>query len=77
MPFAEEIRKKVGVLTGAIGMITRPEQAEEILAMGKADVVLLARQLLRDPYWPLQAAHALGVDVDWPKQYARAKLPLG
>ena len=73
VPFADELRKKVGVLTGAVGMITEPAQAEEIVASGKADVVLLARELLRDPYWPLHAAKALGVDLAWPKQYDRAK----
>ena len=55
-------------------MITEPQQAEEIVAGGRADVVLLARALLEDPYWPLKAAEALGVDVDyWPKQYLRGK----
>jgi len=75
VPFAEEIRRKVGVLTGAVGLITRPEQAEEIIASGKADAVLLGRELLRDPHWPLHAAHALGADVPWPKQYVRARPP--
>ena len=59
--------------TGAVGMITAPEQAETIIAQKQADVVLLARELLRDPYWPLHAAQALGTDIDWPKQYDRAK----
>jgi 2,4-dienoyl-CoA reductase-like NADH-dependent reductase (Old Yellow Enzyme family) len=72
--FAEAIRRQAGVATGAVGLITKAEQAEEILAGGRADAVLLARQLLRDPYWPLHAAAALGVDVDWPPQYARAKV---
>ena len=55
-------------------MITEPRQAEEIVATGRADVVLLARALLEDPYWPLKAAGALGVDVDyWPRQYLRGK----
>ena len=53
-------------------MITEPEQAEAILVEGKADVVLLARELLRDPYWPLHAARTLGVEGTWPKQYERA-----
>jgi 2,4-dienoyl-CoA reductase-like NADH-dependent reductase (Old Yellow Enzyme family) len=53
-------------------MITRPEQAEEIIASGKADVVLLAREMLRDPYWPLHAARALGDKVAAPRQYGRA-----
>lgn len=54
-------------------MITKASQAEEIVASGKADAVLLARELLRDPYWPLRAAAALGVDGPWPNQYLRAK----
>ena len=60
--------------TGAVGLITDPAQAEKVLATGQADVVLLARALLRDPHWPLRAAHELGVDDDvtWPVQYARA-----
>jgi 2,4-dienoyl-CoA reductase-like NADH-dependent reductase (Old Yellow Enzyme family) len=74
VPFAAAIRRRAGVATGAVGMITEPAQAEAILARGDADVVLLARQMLRDPYWPLHAAHALGVDVPWPSQYLRAKL---
>ena len=73
VPFAEVVRREAGVLTGAVGLITEPQQAEEIVASGRADVVLLARQLLRDPYWPLHAARALGVDVPWPPQYERAK----
>lgn len=73
VPFSETIRRETGVATGAVGLITRPEQAEEIVASGKADAVLLARELLRRPYWPLHAAKALGVDLPWPKQYQRAK----
>jgi len=73
VPFAERIRREAGIATGAVGMIIAPEQAEQIIANGQADVVLLARELLRDPYWPLHAAKDLGVDVDWPVQYARAK----
>lgn len=73
VPFAEAIRKEAGVMTGAVGLITEPRQADEIVASGRADAVLLARELLRDPYWPLHAAKALGADVPWPKQYARAK----
>jgi 2,4-dienoyl-CoA reductase-like NADH-dependent reductase (Old Yellow Enzyme family) len=75
VPFAEAIRREVGIATGAVGMITTPQQAERIVAEGKADVVLLAREMLRDPYWPLHAAAALGADVDWPVQYGRAKPP--
>ena len=72
--FAERIRREAGLPTGAVGMITDAHQAEEILRSGAADVVILARQLLRDPYWPLRAAAALGADVTWPAQYERAKL---
>ncbi|MCW3078913.1 NADPH dehydrogenase NamA [Segetibacter sp.] len=71
--FAEAIKKETGILTGAVGIITTPEQAEDIVASGKADVVIMARQLLRDPYFALHAAKALGVDVSWPVQYERAK----
>jgi 2,4-dienoyl-CoA reductase-like NADH-dependent reductase (Old Yellow Enzyme family) len=73
VPFAEAIRKQAGIATGAVGMITDPRQAEAIVASGKADAVLLARALLRDPYSPQHAAHALGADVRWPEQYDRAK----
>jgi 2,4-dienoyl-CoA reductase-like NADH-dependent reductase (Old Yellow Enzyme family) len=73
VPFAEAIRERAGVMTGAVGLITEPAQAEAIVAGGKADLVLLARQLLRDPYWPLHAAQALGVEVPWPNQYLRAR----
>lgn len=72
-PFATAIRQQAGIATGAVGLITEPTQAEQIVATGLADVVLLARELLRDPYWPLHAAEALGVDVPWPPQYERAK----
>jgi 2,4-dienoyl-CoA reductase-like NADH-dependent reductase (Old Yellow Enzyme family) len=73
VPFAERVRREAGISTGAVGMITAPEQAEQIITNSQADVVLLARELLRDPYWPLHAASELGVDVEWPVQYARAK----
>ncbi|HLN78037.1 MAG TPA: NADH:flavin oxidoreductase/NADH oxidase [Nocardioidaceae bacterium] len=76
--FARKIREEAGVRTGAVGLITEPKQAEEIVAGGAADVVLLARAMLRDPHWALRAAHELGVPVgdgiDWPKQYLRASL---
>jgi 2,4-dienoyl-CoA reductase-like NADH-dependent reductase (Old Yellow Enzyme family) len=71
--FAETIRREVGIATAAVGMITDPIQAEHILRTGQADAVALARELLRDPYWPLHAAHILGSDIEWPKQYQRAK----
>lgn len=72
--FAEAVRKQTGLPTGTVGLITTATQAEEILEQGKADVVLLARQMLRDPYFPLHAAKELGVDIPWPIQYERAKL---
>ncbi|HVV53813.1 MAG TPA: NADH:flavin oxidoreductase/NADH oxidase, partial [Mucilaginibacter sp.] len=71
--FAESIRKETGMLTGAVGLITEPEQADQIIQTGQADVVLLAREMLRDPHFPLRAAHALGRDIKWPLQYERAK----
>jgi 2,4-dienoyl-CoA reductase-like NADH-dependent reductase (Old Yellow Enzyme family) len=70
--FAETIRREAGVATGAVGLITEPEQAEEIIATGQADAVLLARAVLRDPYWPLHAAKRLGAQAPWPVQYGRA-----
>jgi 2,4-dienoyl-CoA reductase-like NADH-dependent reductase (Old Yellow Enzyme family) len=73
VPFAAAIRERAGVATGAVGMITEPAQAEAIVAGGQADLVLLAREMLRDPYWPLHAAQALGADIRWPDQYLRAR----
>jgi 2,4-dienoyl-CoA reductase-like NADH-dependent reductase (Old Yellow Enzyme family) len=74
VPFAEYVRSRADVPTSAVGLITDPHQAEDIVASGKADVVMLARELLRDPHWPLRAAHELGVDLDyWPGQYLRAR----
>lgn len=73
VPFADQVRREAGVKTMAVGLITAPEQAAEIVANGRADVVALGRELLRSPYWPLGAARALGVDVEWPKPYARGK----
>jgi 2,4-dienoyl-CoA reductase-like NADH-dependent reductase (Old Yellow Enzyme family) len=63
----------VGIATGTVGFITDPAQAEQIVATGLADAVLLAKEFLRDPYWPLHAARALGVDLPWPVQYERAR----
>lgn len=74
VPFAAAIKKQTGILTGAVGMITTAEQAETILRNGEADMIIMARQLLRDPYFPLHAAHELSDDVEWPVQYGRAKL---
>ena len=73
VPFAEKIKKEAGILTGAVGLITQATEAEQILANGQADVIILARQLLRDPYFPLHAAKELSVDIAWPPQYDRAK----
>jgi len=73
VPFAEAIRRDAGVATGAVGLITEPGQAEEIVASGRADLVLLGRQLLREPHWPLRAAAALGAEGPWPERYLRAK----
>ena len=70
--FAERLRREAGIATGAVGLITAPEQADESIRAGRADLVLLARQLLRDPYWPLHAAQRLKASVTWPVQYQRA-----
>ena len=72
-PFAERIRHEAGIATAAVGLITAAEQAEHILRNGQADAVFLARELLRDPYWPLHAAHILDVEIEWPESYIRAK----
>jgi 2,4-dienoyl-CoA reductase-like NADH-dependent reductase (Old Yellow Enzyme family) len=71
--FAEAVRKEAGIATGAVGLITEAKQAEEIIAKGQADVVLLAREMLREPNWALRAAGELGAEIRWPKQYERAK----
>ena len=73
-PLAAQIRSEVGIATGAVGLITAPVQAEQILATGAADVILLARELLRDPYWPMHAASALKAEHAWPVQYERARI---
>jgi len=70
--FAEQIRREANILTGAVGMITSSIQAQHILATGQADAVIIAREFLRDPYWPLRAAHDLGQPISWPIQYLRA-----
>ena len=72
-PFAAAIRREVGIPTGAVGFITEPVQAEQILATDQADAIIMAREMLRHPYWPLHAARALKVDIPWPNQYKRAK----
>ncbi len=71
--FADRIRRDAGIKTGAVGMIRSADQAEHVLRTGQADAVFIARQLLRDPYWPLKAAKHLGVQVRWPPQYERAR----
>lgn len=73
VPFARAVREGSGLPVAAVGLITEPEQAEAILADGSADAVLMARELLRDPHWPLRAAAELGDDVRWPDQYLRAR----
>ncbi len=74
VPFAERIRRETGILTGAVGLIVSPQQAETIIRTGQADTVVLARQFLRDPYFPLHAAQELRVPMEWPHQYNRASV---
>ena len=71
-PFAERVRREAGIATGAVGMITSAAQADHIIATGQADLVLIAREFLRDPYFPLRAARELGRTISWPKQYLRS-----
>ena len=73
VPFAQAIRNQADIMTSAVGMITQPEQAEEIVASGKADAVMLAREMLRNPHWPQMAAEKLGIKIDVPLQYDRAR----
>jgi 2,4-dienoyl-CoA reductase-like NADH-dependent reductase (Old Yellow Enzyme family) len=70
--FAATIRRETGIATGAVGMITEPEQAQAIVTSGQADIVLLAREMLRDPYWPRRAAQVLSAKIKPPVQYERA-----
>jgi 2,4-dienoyl-CoA reductase-like NADH-dependent reductase (Old Yellow Enzyme family) len=72
--FADQIKREAGILTGAVGLITEAQQAEEILAKGQADMILIARASLKDPHFALHAAQVLGEDIEWPVQYKRAKL---
>ena len=72
VPFADQIRERTGIMTGAVGMITSANQADAILDQSKADIVILAREFLRQPYWPLAVARDLGFPVSWPVQYLRA-----
>lgn len=71
--FAESLKKSTGILTGAVGLITTAKEANHIILENKADVVLIGREFLRDPQFPLRAASELGVDIKWPLQYERAK----
>jgi 2,4-dienoyl-CoA reductase-like NADH-dependent reductase (Old Yellow Enzyme family) len=71
--FAERIKKEAKILTGAVGFITEAQQAEDILVRGEADLVLIARESLRNPYFALKAANVSGDDIAWPLQYLRAK----
>lgn len=73
-PFAASLRKETGMSVSTVGLITDAKQAEAILVAGQADAVSIGRELLRNPYWPLQAASSLGEDVLWPLQYLRAKI---
>lgn len=72
VPFSERIKKEADIDTGAVGIITEPIDAEHVLEEGKADLVFIARELLRDSAWVLMAAQVLGVDVKWPNQYERS-----
>jgi 2,4-dienoyl-CoA reductase-like NADH-dependent reductase (Old Yellow Enzyme family) len=72
VPFAEAIKRDAGIATGAVGLITDSAQAEQVIRTGQADIVLLAREMLRDPYWPMRAARELGREIGWPAQYLRA-----
>jgi 2,4-dienoyl-CoA reductase-like NADH-dependent reductase (Old Yellow Enzyme family) len=74
IPFAEQIRREAGIATAAVGLINTPELADEIIRNERADLVMLGRVLLRHPYWPLEAARALGHEIAWPRQYHRARL---
>ena len=78
VPFAARVRRDAAIATGAVGLITEPHQAEEILQSGHADLIIVARQFLRDPYWPRHAARELRVEFPWPDPYKRCDVgPLG
>jgi 2,4-dienoyl-CoA reductase-like NADH-dependent reductase (Old Yellow Enzyme family) len=74
VPFAAAIRGRAGIATGAIGLISSPDMAEQIIASGQADLVVMARAFLNDPYWPLHAAKVLKAKVPWPLQYERGDI---
>lgn len=73
VPFAEAVRNQAKIKTGAVGLITNPEQANQILEEGRADLIIMAREMLRDPYFALHAAHSLDDEINWPSQYLRAR----
>ena len=72
IPFARRIREEAGIMTGAVGLITEPKHADEVVTGGDADLVFVGRELLREPYWALKAQHELGQDPAWPTQYGYA-----
>lgn len=74
VPFAAEIRRRAGIATGAVGLINAPDLAEQILATGQADLIIMARAMLNDPYWPLHAAKMLKAKIPWPVQYERGDI---
>ncbi|MGH7327161.1 MAG: oxidoreductase, partial [Polyangiaceae bacterium] len=74
VPFAERIRREAHVPTAAVGLITTPQECERILTRGQADLIVMAREFLRDPYFPFYAADSLDVDIPWPEQYLRARI---
>jgi 2,4-dienoyl-CoA reductase-like NADH-dependent reductase (Old Yellow Enzyme family) len=74
VPFAAEIRRRAGIATGAVGLINAPDLAEQILATGQADLIIMARAMLNDPYWPLHAAKVLKAKIPWPLQYLRGDI---
>ena len=74
VPFAEAVRRRAGLATGAVGLINSPELAEQIVASGQADLIVLARAMLNDPYWPLHAAKMLKAKISWPVQYERGDI---
>ncbi len=76
MPFSERVKKEANILTSAVGLLSEAHQIEEILQQGQADIISIAREFLRDPHFPLHAAIALGLDVNWAPQYERGKRKL-
>ena len=72
IPFARRIREEAQIRTGGLGLITDPQQADEIVTSGQADLVFIGRELLREPYWAIKAQHTLGEEPAWPIQYGYA-----